>query len=221
MHLPPLFAGVAIVGAIIWNHGSYKRQLNRLQRLCREPNGAISLVRATQILADWRKAPFGIDAIRASSLYSALGELVSTETTFAIFAERRREDEEGDDEGLGDGFGPTYPPGVDGNEHPVGTQENPRRVRRGQRRRAATTVYHEVVATIGLRADCPGQREVVMDTAVRIMNTMHVRKSDRPALLTEVQVLYFTPLEGQLQLAAVSGGRTNTGVRARAWGKTK
>lgn len=208
-------AGAAVYG---YRYGRFEYLYASLLDQCQSLDGSISLGRAADILRRWTtRGFFGsfIGETWASRLYRRLADVAAVRYTREVLAQRTRECEEGYDEGDGEGFTTLHPPGIAACASPgslvnsqatgnSGTAEKPvLRVRRGQRRKAATTVYHRVVAEIGLRSDSPGQREVVMDMAVRILKEMNVRNCDRPALLAEVQVLYATPLEEQLEAAAV------------------
>lgn len=208
-------AGAAVYG---YRYGRFEYLYASLLDQCQSLDGSISLGRAADTLRRWTtRGFFGsyIGEAWASRLYRRLADVAAIRYTREVLADRAGEHEETDPEGVGEGFSTLHPPGLctvptaGGLVHSqatgnVGTAEKPvLRVRRGQRRRAARTVYHRVVAEIGLRSDSAGQREVVMDKTVSLLKEMNVRICDRPALMAEVQVLYATPLEEQLEAAAV------------------
>lgn len=228
-------AAVAAVGGSIWTyrHGRFAFLKRSLIGQCSSLDGTISLGRASDILRRWRSGfiPY-VSAGWATLLYRAVGDLAAVRNCRAIIAERIDPPEEDDEGGLGSGFGFVEPPGIGGPREvlEVGEDTGPPgfgpetkaegkgkaklRVRRGKRRDAARTVYNHVVAEIGLRTDSPGQREVVMDVAVKILKQLNVRLCDRPDLLAEVASLYFTPRESQLQFAAMLKNSWHTSLRS-------
>lgn len=212
-------ATAAAVGGGIWtyHHGRYTYLKASLIDQCTSLNGSISLGRVSDVLRRWSRGPFGISATWRESLYRTLADLAAVRATRAIIAGRITADEEADGEGCDSGFGPDVSGNVGEPIKQVGAGEDskkPVKVRRGGRKRAVVTVYNEVVAEIGLRADRPGQRDVVMDVAVKILKKMNVRKSDRPDLLAAVVGMYFTPRDTQLLVAAMSKNSWHARLRA-------
>jgi hypothetical protein len=150
-----------------------------------------------------------------------LDATAATEIIFAQRADLREADgaagfEEVPQGPAGDGIIPwEAAANADLNAPIVVQQEPPRvlRVRRGNRSNAVRTVYNEIVAEAGLRQDSPGQREVIMDLAVKVLSRLNVRKCDRPQLMAEVVALYFTPTLEQMQTAAVMKNSWHASLR--------
>lgn len=197
--------------------------------MCIGGDGRVCLFKVATILREW-EAWWVIPPTWSDSLYRAMADLDAIRATQEIVVERRvygDGDELDGFEQVPEVFegpnGGNAPEGDDPEVLPAGEDpavagggerarveallapEGPPllRVRRGHRRRAAVTVYQHIVAEAGLRQDSPGQREVVMDLAVKVLKRLNVRISDRPQVMADVVAIYFTPTDEQLSTAAV------------------
>lgn len=225
-----LATGAATAGAAyyMYQHGRFNFLRRELIAQSTTLDGTISLSRASEILNRWTTRGFigsYIGVQWASMLYRAVADLAATRNIGTVLTERNAIEETIDDEDDGAGYDSNIPVGFEPATEGPGLVHNQvtglhasaskptLKVRRGQRRRAAHTLYNRIVSEIGLRPSAPGQLDVVMDYSVRMLKEMNVRLKDRPALMAEVQLLYSTPLEAQLHTAAVMRNSWHTRLR--------
>lgn len=195
--------------------------INKLKQVSRTADGEYDLIAVSQQLRKWEVGVWPISPELSAVLYRTMANLVATAVTNDIITGRREVDGAGDDDPLDTGFDPLDPAEREGPRPRPNAEGNATRVRRGQRRRAASTIYYEVVAEIGLRPDVPGQRDVVMDVATRILKDMRVRIRDRPDVLADVMALYFTPRASQLRASAVLNSPTTKMLQKEAYGMAR